>query len=62
DRSEAEELYGDYVDAVDTITERLAEMRDHYARAVDDPDEYVRTFNRTVARRLPEYTSELESS
>ena len=32
DRAEAEELYGDYVDAVETGTEILADMRDHYAR------------------------------
>ena len=31
DRDEAEELYGDYVDAVETGTEILADMRDHYA-------------------------------
>ena len=36
DRDEAEELYGDYVDAVETGTEILADMRDHYARTLDD--------------------------
>jgi hypothetical protein len=61
DRSEAEELYGDYVDAVDSAADVLAEMRDTYARTVDDPDEYVRVFNRAAARRLPEYARELES-
>src|SRR4051812_20592472 len=55
DRTEAEELYGDYVDAVETGTEILAEMRDHYARTVDDPDGYVRAFDRALARRLPEF-------
>ena len=60
-RSEAEELYGDYVDAVETGTEILADMRDHYARTVDDPDEYIRTFNRAVTRRLPEYSLEIEN-
>ena len=38
ERDEAEELYGDYVDAVETGTELLADMRDHYARTLDDPD------------------------
>jgi hypothetical protein len=62
DRSEAEELYGDYLDAVETGTEILADMRDHYARTLDAPDEYVRAFNRAVAKRLPEYALRLEDS
>ncbi len=61
DRSEAEELYGDYVDAVETGTEILADMRDHYARSLEDPDAYVADFNRAVARRLPEYALEIEN-
>jgi len=61
DRSEAEELYGDYVDAIDVAVDALEEMRDHYARGVADPDEYVRTFNRAVARRLPAYAAALEN-
>ena len=60
-RDEAEELYGDYVDAVETGTEILADMRDHYARTVDAPDEYVQAFNKAVARRLPEYGLEIEN-
>ena len=61
ERSEAEELYGDYVDAVETGTEILADMRDHYAQSLDDGDDYVREFNRAVARRLPEYALEIEN-
>ena len=61
DRTQAEELYGDYVDAVETGTEILADMRDHYARTVDDPDDYVGTFNKAVAKRLPEYSLEIEN-
>ncbi|MGN6798120.1 MAG: hypothetical protein ACTHKS_08225 [Gaiellaceae bacterium] len=60
DRSEAEELYGDYVDAVDTGTEILADMRDHYAATLDDADDYVADFNRAVTKRLPEFGRELE--
>jgi len=60
ERSEAEELYGDYADALAAGGELLAAMRNHYARTVDDPDEYVRAFNRAVTRRLPEYASELD--
>jgi hypothetical protein len=61
DRGEAEELYGDYVDAVETGTEILADMRDHYAQTLDDPDGYIREFNRAVAKRLPEYALEIEN-
>jgi hypothetical protein len=62
DRSEAEELYGDYVDAVETGTEILADLRDAYARTLDEgPDEeYEQEFNRAVAKRLPRFASELE--
>lgn len=61
DRSQSEELYGDYVDAVETGTEILADMRDHYAQTVDDPDAYVRAFNNAVEKRLPEYGLEIEN-
>ncbi len=61
DRTEAEELYGDYVDTVDALAEALAEMRDRYAQTVDDPDGYVRAFNRGAARRLPEVSRDLEN-
>ena len=54
ERDEAEELYGDYVDAVETGTELLADLRDHYAQTLDDPEPYLRDFNRAVAKRLPD--------
>jgi hypothetical protein len=54
-RDEAEELYGDYVDAVDTGIDVLADLRDHFARTLADPDRYVDEFNRAVARQLPEF-------
>jgi hypothetical protein len=60
-REEAEELYGDYVDAVETGTELLADVRDHYASTVSDPDRYVDEFNRAVARRFPELALEIEN-
>lgn len=60
-REEAEELYGDYVDAVETGTELLADMRDHYARALDDADVYCAEFNRAVAKRLPAFALEIEN-
>jgi hypothetical protein len=61
DRDEAEELYGDYVDAVETGTEILADLRDHYAQSLEDPDPYLHEFNRAVAKRLPAYALEIEN-
>ena len=60
-RDEAEELYGDYVDAVETGTELLADIRDHYASTLDEAGRYVDEFNRAVTRRLPEFASEIEN-
>jgi uncharacterized Ntn-hydrolase superfamily protein len=60
-RDEAEELYGDYVDAVETGTEILADLRDYYARTLDDPDLYCLEFNRAVARRMPTFALEIEN-
>jgi isocitrate dehydrogenase kinase/phosphatase len=62
-RDEAEELYGDYVDAVETGTELLADVRDTYARTLDEhaAATYEREFNRAVAKRLPPFGLELEN-
>jgi hypothetical protein len=63
EREEAEELYGDYVDVVETGTEILADIRDSYARALDDDAaaDYERAFNRAVAKRLPRFALEIEN-
>jgi hypothetical protein len=63
ERDEAEELYGDYVDAVETGTELLADIRWAYAATLPEgPDErYEREFNRTVARRFPPFGLEIEN-
>ena len=63
DRAEAEELYGDYVDAVETGTELLADLRDHFAMTLDDEasEEYEDAFNRAVAKRLPRFALEIEN-
>ena len=61
ERDDAEELYGDYVDAVETGTEILADMRDHYAATLDDPEPYLRAFQRRVAKRLHPFALELEN-
>ena len=62
-RDEAEELYGDYVDAVETGTELLADIRDAYARTLDEDiaEEYEAEFNRAVAKRLPPFGLEIEN-
>src|SRR5262245_26787355 len=63
DRDEAEELYGDYVDAIETGTELLADIRDHFARTLEEgvDERYEREFNRAVAKRLPEFALEIEN-
>ena len=60
-RDEAEELYGDYVDAVETGTEILADLRDHYAATLDDAEKYALEFNRAVQKRLPPFALEIEN-
>jgi hypothetical protein len=62
DRDEAEELYGDYIDAVETATEALADMRDRFKRTLDDDaaEEYEREFNRAVKKRWPPLGLEID--
>jgi hypothetical protein len=63
DREDAEELYGDYLDAVETGTEILADMRDHFAAPLSESvaERYLRDFDRAVAKRLPAFRLELEN-
>jgi hypothetical protein len=62
-RDEAEERYGDYVDLVETGTETLADLRDHFAATLDEGDdqEYEAAFNRAVVKRLPRFALEIEN-
>ena len=62
-RDEAEGLYGDYVDAVETGTELLADMRDAYAQTLPegDDDRYEKEFNAAVAKRLAPFALEIEN-
>lgn len=60
-RDEAEELYGDYLDAVETGTELLADLRDFYAQTLDKPERYLDEFNRAVERRWPPFALEIEN-
>jgi predicted translin family RNA/ssDNA-binding protein len=63
ERDEAEERYGEYQDLVETGTEILADLRDHFATTLDEEeaDEYVEAFNRAVAKRLPRFALEIEN-
>jgi hypothetical protein len=62
-RDEAEERYGDYVDVVETGTELLADIRDHFAATLDEEtsEAYEGEFNRAVLRRLPRFALEIEN-
>ena len=62
-REEAEEAYGDYVDVVEAATEALADMRDRFARTLDDDgaEEYEPAFNRAVRKRWPPFGLEIEN-
>jgi hypothetical protein len=62
-REDAEEAYGDYVDAVETATEALADMRDRFARTLGEEaaEAYEDSFNRAVQRRWPELGLEIEN-
>ena len=62
-RDEAEARYGDYVDLVETGTEALADLRDHYGATLGDEaaDEYEAEFNQAVVKRLPRFALEIEN-
>ena len=62
-REEAEELYGDYVDAVETATEALADMRYRFRSTLDEAarEEYEDAFNRAVKKRWPHFGLEIEN-
>ena len=63
ERDEAEERFGDYQDLVETGTELLADLRDHFASTLDEgaAEEYEAEFNRAVAKRLPRFALEIEN-
>jgi hypothetical protein len=62
-RDEAEELYGDYLDAIETGTEILADLRDNYAQSLGEAivDDYLRDFDKAVGKRLAPFRLELEN-
>ena len=54
DRDEAEERYGDYQDMLDRAAGHLADIRDGYARTLDEPEPYREEFERIATRRFPQ--------
>jgi ElaB/YqjD/DUF883 family membrane-anchored ribosome-binding protein len=64
DRDEAEELYGDYQLMIEAATDRLAELRDAYARTLEEEqaERYVREFNDAVVERWRELALTIEES
>ncbi len=64
DRDHAEERYGDYLDHIETASEILADIRDHYAATLDESTAaaYERAFNRAVRRRLPRFARGLDGA
>jgi hypothetical protein len=62
-REDAEERYGDYSDLVETATETLADLRDHFASTLEEEaaEVYCEAFNRAVRRRWPPFAVEIEN-
>jgi len=62
-RDDAEERYGDYQDVVETATEILADLRDHYASSLGEQaaEQYEAEFNDAVRRDLPRFSLEIEN-
>jgi len=61
-RDEAEERYAEYLDLVETGTERLAELRDNLASTMTEiaAEDYEQEFNTAVQRRLPRFALEID--
>lgn len=64
DRDEAEEKYGDYLDLVETGTDRLAELRDGFRSTMseDSAETYEAEFNQAVQKRLPRFALGIENA
>ena len=64
ERDEAEELYGDYQLTIEAATDRLAELRDTYARTLDEreAERYVSEFNDAVVERWRDLALTIEES
>jgi hypothetical protein len=54
--------YSEYLDLVETGTERLAELRDNFASTMTEiaAEDYEQEFNAAVQRRLPRFALQIE--
>ena len=61
-RDEAEERYAEYLDLVETGTERLAELRDNLASTMTEitAEDYEQEFNAAVQKRLPRFALKID--
>jgi hypothetical protein len=61
DREEAEEAYGDYQLVLESVADRLEELRDTYASTLDagSADAYAQAFGRAARKRFPKLRAEL---
>ena len=59
---DSEELFGDYLDVVESGAEALADLRDHYASTLEGEvaEEYRESFNPGVLKRFPRFALEIE--
>jgi hypothetical protein len=64
ERDEAEERFGDYQELVETGTEELANLRDHFAATLGEAakDQYEAEFNRAVLKHFPRFALEIENT
>jgi hypothetical protein len=64
DREDAEEAFGRFQELVEFGSETLAEMRDTFARTLDEDGAaaYVTEFNAAVHHRLPRFALEIEDT
>ena len=55
-RDDAEEVYGDYQLVLESIADRLGELRDTYAGTLDEDaaEQYAASFEREARRRHPQ--------
>jgi hypothetical protein len=61
EREEAEEAYGDYQLVLESVVERLEELRDTYGAMLDDDSRpaYEQAFDRAARKRFPTLTASL---
>jgi len=61
EREGAEEMYGDYQLVLESIADRLEELRDTYASTLDADaaDAYAKAFSRSTRKRFPKLRPEL---